>query len=576
MKRIRIDIVGQSGSGLLTVGHIVSYALKNQGYFINSDREYPSLIKGGHSLSTINVSDQPIYALSNVSDVMLALDKQSLVASFHRLKKGGILLHAYERTAGIRDILEEARAKGIKVISLPGRKIAEQNGGNELMVNMVLTGMLWRCLGQKYEEVAKDVEKKFKQKPEILKIALDCLEAGFDQSQSCVELPEIQTHEQEQVLLDGNYSLALGAIHAGVRVYVAYPMSPSSSILSYLSKLSSETGMVIKQGEDEITVAQMTLGAMFAGTRALCATSGGGFDLMTETVSLAGIIENPFVIIDAQRPGPATGLPTWTCQGDLNLAIHGGHGEFSRVVIAVSDPTDCFELIQHAFNIAEEYQTFVMVLTEKLIAESYYTVPKFEQGKIPIKRGLVSDESIEQLESIDRFKITENGVSARWYPGQGGPAFFANSDEHDEMGRLTEEADLSREMISKRLRKMDTIKNILPDPEFYGHPDADISFIGWGSSKNIMRDIIVEMEADGIKVNYLHYSYVYPLREAKAQQFFAENQNVHLIENNALGQFGSQIEAATKQSFKGKLLKWNGRPFFIEDVKQYIVDSQNK
>lgn len=576
MKRIRIDVVGQSGSGLLTVGHIVSYALKNQGYFINSDREYPSLIKGGHSLSTINISDQPIYALSNISDVMVALDKQSLVASFHRLKPGGILIHAYERTAGIRDILESAREKGIKVVSLPGRKIAEQNGGNELMVNMVLTGMLWKCLGQDYAGVAQDVEQKFKKKPAILEIALKCLEDGFDKSESLIELPEIKVAEEERVLLDGNYSLALGAIHAGVRVYVAYPMSPSSSILTYLSKLSSQTGMVIKQGEDEITVAQMTLGAMFAGTRALCSTSGGGFDLMTETVSLAGIIETPFVIIDAQRPGPATGLPTWTCQGDLNLAIHAGHGEFSRVVIAVSDPTDCFDLIQEAFNIAEEYQTFVMVLTEKLIAESYYTVPKFEQGKIAIKRGLVADEEVGNLESTDRFKITENGVSTRWYPGQGGPAFFANSDEHDEMGRLTEDAEPAREMISKRLRKMETIKQALPDPEVIGSREADISFIGWGSSKNIMRDIIVELESEGVKVNYLHYSYVYPLREEKAQQFFAENHNVHLIENNALGQFGAHIEAATKQEFKGKFLKWDGRPFFIEEVKKYIVDSIQK
>lgn len=568
--------MGQSGSGLMTVGHIVSYALKNQGYYINFDREYPSLIKGGHSLASINICDHPIYALSNVSDVMVALDKQSLVASFHRLREGGTLIHAYERTAGIRDILDQAREKNITVISLPGRKVAEKNGGNELMVNMILTGMLWKCLGQDYDGVAASVSNKFKKKPKIAEIALRCLEAGFDGSEVQAELPEVKKPKEEQVLLDGNYSLALGAIHAGVRVYVAYPMSPSSSILTYISKLSSKTGMVVKQGEDEITVAQMTLGAMFAGTRALCATSGGGFDLMTETVSLAGITEVPLVIINAQRPGPATGLPTWTTQGDLNLAIHAGHGEFPRVVIAVSDPTDCFELIQHAFNIAEKYQVFVMVLTEKLVAESYYTVPKFTQGNIPIERGLVSDEEIKNLESTDRFKITEDGVSKRWYPGQGGPAFFSNSDEHDEMGRLVEDAEPAREMISKRLRKMDTVKNVLPDPELLGAKDADISFIGWGSSKNIMRDVIAELSEEGIKVNYLHYSYVYPLREEKAVEFFKKNKNVHLLETNAFGQFGAMIEHATQKDFAGKFLKWDGRPFFIEDTKEYIKKSLKK
>ena len=573
MKRIRIDVLGQSGSGLMTVGHIVSYALKNQGYYINFDREYPSLIKGGHSLATINICDRPIYALSNVSDIMVALDKQSLVASFHRLREGGTLIHAYERTAGIRDILEEAEKKNITVISLPGRKIAQQNGGNELMVNMVITGMLWKSLGQEYDEVAKSVANKFKKKPKISEIALRCLEAGFDGSEVKTELPDVQKPEEDHVLLDGNYSLALGAIHAGVRVYVAYPMSPSSSILSYISRLSPKTGMVVKQGEDEITVVQMTLGAMFAGTRALCATSGGGFDLMTETVSLAGIIETPLVIIDAQRPGPATGLPTWTTQGDLNLAIHAGHGEFPRVVIAVSDPTDCFELIQQAFNIAEKYQTFVMVLTEKLVAESYYTVPKFAQGKIPIQRGLVNDEEIKNLESTDRFKITEDGVSKRWYPGQGGPGSFANSDEHDEMGRLTEDAEPAREMISKRLRKLDTIKENLPDPEIIGPEKADISFIGWGSSKNIMRDVITELGLEGISVNYLHYSYVYPLREQKAIEFFASNDNIHLLETNAFGQFGVMIEHATKQDFKGKFLKWDGRPFFLEETKEYVKNN---
>lgn len=573
MKRLRIDILGQSGSGLLTVGTLISYALKNSGLFVNSDREYPSLIKGGHSLYTINVSDKPLWSLEQQSDIAVALDKQSLVAYFDRLVEGGILIHAYERTAGIRDILDKAKERNITVISLPGRKVAHENGGNELMVNMVITGMTWKCLGEKYDIIEGYVQKKFAKKPKILEIALKCLQAGYDQSEVKHDLPDMGGHEERQVLLDGNYALALGAIHAGVRVYVAYPMSPASSVLSYLAKLSVDNGMVIKQAEDEITAAQMAVGAMFAGTRALTATSGGGYDLMTETVSHAGITETPLVIIVAQRPGPATGLPTWTCQSDLNLSIHSAHGEFPKVVIGVSDPTDCFDLMQQAMNIAEEYQVFVMVLTEKVIAETHYTIPAFDQGKIPIKRGLVADEELTGLEPADRYKITEDGVSKRWIPGSCDVHYYANSDEHDEMGRLTEEAEPAREMYAKRMRKLDTIKKILPDPEIIGvEKGADISFIGWGSSRNVMRDVIEDLAEEGITVNYLHYSYVHPLKGEKAKQFFKDNKNVHLIEGNYNAQLGTMVEAETGKKFVNKFLKWDGRPFFADEVRAYVLE----
>ncbi len=380
----------------------------------------------------------------------------------------------------------------------------------------------------------------------------------------------ISKKKPKALLLDGNMGIALGAIEAGVRSYFMYPMSPASSILMYLANFSHETKMLVKQAEDEITAAQMTLGAMFMGSRSFTATSGGGYDLMTETVSLAGMTETPWVCVLCQRPGPATGLPTWTGQGDLNMVINSSHGEFARLIIAVSDPTSCYELIQHAMNYAEEFQIPVIVLSEKTIAEAQTMVDPLK-SKIPIKRGLVTGKGLEKVVPSDRFKITKSGVSYRWLPGSSDVGYYGNGDEHKEDGTLTERGPECAAMYAKRMRKMETLKKALPDPKVYGvKSKADISFIGWGSTKGAMLDAIEEMKKKGIKVNYLHYEYMWPLKEKPAEKFFKENKKVHILEGNYQGQLANMIEGATGLKFKGKFLKYNGRHFFLEDVIDYI------
>ncbi|MCF7830634.1 2-oxoacid:acceptor oxidoreductase subunit alpha [Candidatus Gracilibacteria bacterium] len=567
MIRTRLKIVGQSGSGLLTAGELVADSLKELGYEICTDREYPSLIKGGTSCFTINFSDQPVRSLSKTADILVAIDKPCLLEYFPTLKKEGILVHGYERLAGIKEILDQAKQKKIKVVACQAREIAEQSGGTVLMANIILTGLVWGVLGLDLKIMQNIVEKKFAKKF-WLPIAIKCLQAGFasvDKKESLV-LPKPKP--QPRIMLDGNHALSLGAIHGGMRAYIAYPMSPASSILTHVAQMAKDTGVLVKQAEDEITAAQMVVGASFAGTRSMTATSGGGYDLMTETVSLAGIIENPLVIVCVQRPGPATGLPTWTGQGDLNMVTYSAHGEFARIVLSVSDPTDAFDLIQHAFNLSEKYQTPVVVLSEKVIAESQMTIPNFDLKKIKIERGLVTGKDLDKLESSDRYKITKNGISLRWLPGSSGPHYFANGDEHDEEGRI-DETEEAGDMYAKRMRKVDTIKKELPEPEVFGSKKAKISFIGWGSSKGVMLDTI----ANNKDVNYLHVTYLHPLRTEKIKKFMQENKNVHLIEGNYEGQLGNKIEGETGQKFKGKLLKWNGRQFFTEDVEEYIKKS---
>jgi len=544
-------------------------ALQKFGFYLCADREYPSLIKGGHSCFTINFSDTPVHALSKEVDILVGIDKQSLVAYHESLAKGGVLIHGYDQTAGIADILENAEKKKVKICSTSVRKLASSCGGTVQMTNIILLGMTWGYLGFEFGIIEALVKEKFEKKKEIFEVTMKCLKAGFESvgTRHALSLPE---RKQKTILLDGNHALALGAVSAGMRLYSAYPMSPASSILAHVALMARRAGVVVKQAEDEITAAQMVLGAMFAGTRAMTATSGGGYDLMTETVSLAGIIENPLVIVLAQRPGPGTGLPTWTAQGDLNLAIHSSHGEFPRVVISCSDPSDAFSGIQEAFNWAEKFQIPVIVLTEKVICESKFTVFLRELKEVPIERGLAQGKDLEHLKSSDRYKITESGVSPRWIPGSSDTYYFANGDEHGEGGEINEN-ESAGEMYAKRMRKLETIKKELPEPEILGvEKNADISFVGWGSSRNVMRDTIEHFQAQGVKVNYLHYQYVWPLRTDLLNTFFVHNKNVHLIEGNYEGQLGTKLEGLTGKKFKGKLLKWNGRPFFIEDVIDYV------
>jgi 2-oxoglutarate ferredoxin oxidoreductase subunit alpha len=566
MNRTRLKIVGQSGSGLLTVGDLTAQMLESIGFFVCSDREYPSLIKGGYSCYTINFAEEPIQSLSEEADIMVAIDKPSLLGYHSQLKKQGILFSSFEINKAMGEVCEFIEHNEIQTTSIPCSDIAKEHGGTKMMTNIILLGALAKAVNRDYKHIETKVYKKFEKKTAIVDLVMKCLRGGYEYPKTKIEIPHPKENPNTK-LINGNQALTLGAIHAGCQIYCAYPMSPASSILAHMAQYEPKTKMIVKQVEDEITAAQMALGAMSVGTRAFTATSGGGFDLMTETLSVAGIMESPFVVGIVQRPGPGTGLPTWTAQGDLNLAIHAGHGEYPRIVIGCSTPEKTFELIQHAFNKAEQYQVPVLVLSEKVIAESKITIPPLKEKTIPIERGLISDEERKHIKGHDRYKITESGVSPRWLPGQSDEYYYANGDEHGTKGELDESAHAG-EMYEKRMRKLQTIKNDLPEPTIYGPETADISFIGWGSSLNIMLDI--QKLYPEKTINYLHYDYVWPVKEKKAIKFFEQNKNVHLIENNYNGQFGAIIEAETHHTFKDKLLKWNGRPFFLEDLQTYI------
>jgi 2-oxoglutarate/2-oxoacid ferredoxin oxidoreductase subunit alpha len=576
-----IKIAGESGS-LSTAGNIVINALRQKGLFIYSEREFPSLIKGGRANVQINYSNQPIGSMSHNIPLGVAFDREGVLDCLETLSNGGILIHGFDRwNKVIKDLVDRAESKNLQVLEIPAREIAADNGGGVIMVNTVLMGVLFQILGLDFSLLESALRKELGKKPALLETNIRCARAGFEfiitkgfDTTSIFDLAKnIQNldnaSENKTLFLDGNSAIALGSITAGCRAYYAYPMSPATTVLVQLAKWADSNGMLIKQAEDEITAVQMALGSMHAGTRSFTTTSGGGFDLMTETVSLAGIIETPLVIAISQRPGPGTGLPTWTAQGDLSLAINSGHGEYAKCVIACSDPISCYTNIQLAFNIAEKYQIPVILLTEANIAMSSVVINDGDLIELKIERGLV------EIPDQDRYSITDSGISPRWLPGSNEKIYYANGDEHWTDGTITEDKDMAGEMYIKRVKKTETLLKDLDEPEVFGHLNAaDISFVGWGSTKNTILDainVLAESNTD-IKVNYLHYNFVYPLKTEKLLEFISKNQNIVLIEGNATGQLGELIAAKTGYIFQQKMLKWNGRPFYVEEVVERCLE----
>ena len=575
LNRVSVKIAGASGQGINTIGELLAHAIKKSGYKLFGYREYPSLIKGGHGSYQLDFSDTEINSSSSHCDILVSLGRVALHKYLRDLNKDGILVHPLLGLKFDETEKEFIKTNEIKILYIDAFKMAEELAGKIIYANTILTALTWKILGLQSEVIEKEISDTFGKKPEILQMNLKALEMGLN-----LDLGEIKPLEitfkadeswKESMIVAGNAAITLGSISAGVKVYYGYPMTPSSSILTFHANFAKEMGLVVKQAEDEITAVQMAAGSMFMGTRALVATSGGGYDLMTETISMVGMTETPLVCILGQRPGPATGMPTWTGQGDLNLAVYGSHGEFPRCVLAASDGDSAYRLVHEAFNIAEKYQVPVILLTDKQIAEGLYNIN--ELSKTPsIDRGLVDSTGMSSLDKNSRFKITENGVSQRWLPGTSDITYVANSDEHLEDGSVTEDADPSQAMIEKRMKKLVTLSTSLPLPTLYGNEGADTTLVGWGSTKATVLDAMKEFEKQGSgkTINYLHFEYIYPLNWSSVSEMMKKFKRLILLEGNSLGQLGNLIEQNADIKLAERFLKYNGRPFFVEDILDYI------
>ncbi|MFH1486345.1 MAG: 2-oxoacid:acceptor oxidoreductase subunit alpha, partial [Chloroflexota bacterium] len=375
------------------------------------------------------------------------------------------------------------------------------------------------------------------------------------------------SHNKKRMLINGNEAVALGAAAAGCTFIAAYPMTPATSIMEYLAGKSAELGLAVVQPEDEIAAINMAIGGALAGARAMTATSGGGFSLMVEGLSLAGITETPIVIILAQRPGPAVGLPTRTEQGELGFAIHAGHGEFPRAVLAPGTAEDCFWLTVKAFNLADKYQVPVIVLTDQHLASSYVTVDSFDLSKVKIDRGLLlTDDDANKLAEYERHQITESGVSPRALPLQGRLLVATDSDEHGEEGHIIEDAETRKQMVLKRLRKLDGVAGELGQPRFLRSPEAKLTLVGWGSTYGAIREAVSLLQRDGVPANILQLNELWPFPAEAVSSALGGNCRSYVVENNATGQLARLIRAETGIRASGSILKFDGRPFSPEFI----------
>jgi 2-oxoglutarate ferredoxin oxidoreductase subunit alpha len=367
---------------------------------------------------------------------------------------------------------------------------------------------------------------------------------------------------KDEILIDGVEALAMGAIAGGVNFLSFYPMSPSTAVAVLLAEHSKEFGIIVEQAEDEISAMNMGIGAWYAGARGLASTSGGGFALMVEGLSLAGMIESPMVVHVGQRPAPATGLPTRTEQGDLLFALYSGHGEFPRVILAPGTIEDCFYLAQRAFDLADRYQVPIFILTDQYLLESHYNISSLDPSRFPPQKHFV-----ETRKGYKRYQLTESGLSPRGIPGFGEGLVVLDSDEHNEDGHITEDLDLRTKMVKKRLKKLDLIRNDAIPPELFGPKHYDSLIIGWGSTYHAIKEALGRLGREDTAL--LHFKQVYPLHPDTIA-YLKKARMTLIVENNGTAQFGQLIRLQTGIDMNHKILKYNGLPFSVEELETQL------
>lgn len=552
----------------MLTGSIFSKVCARAGFHVFSYPEYPSLIRGGHNSFHVRAALKPVHSTVTPIDLLIALNQETIDLHKKYLTEDAGVIFDGERLSPKREDFDAP----VNLVSVPLLSLAKKAGGDELMRNTVGVGASARLQGlplSLVEEVLADVFAG--KKTETIKVNQDAARLGYQYAKekypSGLSLKiAVPKAKKERLVLTGNEAAGLGIIAAGCRFYTAYPMTPSSSLLHFLASEGPKYGMVVRHAEDEIGVINSAIGANFAGVRAACATSGGGFSLMTEAYGLAGMTETPLVVIVAQRPGPATGLPTWTEQADLRFVLHAAQGEFPRIVLAPGDIEECFYFLAEAFNLAERYQTPVLVLSDKFLAESIATVDGFDLKGVKIDRGLLlSDEEMAKTDDYKRYQVTASGISPRGLPGQAG-VVRANSDEHDEKGFSNEEVENRIAMVDKRLRKLAAARKDVPAPAVYGSKEADLTLVGWGSVKGPVLDALGELEGRRISANFVHFNYLNPFPADAAKEILGQAEKTLLVEGNATAQFGGLLREKTGIELDEKLLKYDGRPHFPEEI----------
>ena len=554
---VSIVLGGAAGQGIQTVEEILTYALKKSGYHVYANKEYMSRIRGGINTTEIRVSSKPVRAFVKRIDILVPFKQGVLSWVEDRLSENTVVL-------GEKENVEESFLGRVNLVEVPLTKMALETG-SQLYLNTTAAGLIVGLFHGDFEAVEEYIGKRFGGKGEnVVKKNIEAAKKGYELGVKLCEEGTIEIHIErdekvrDEVLLTGTEAVGIGALAGGMNFLSFYPMSPSTGVSTFAAQHAEDFEIVVEQVEDEISAITMALGAWYAGARAMTSTSGGGFALMSEAISLAGMSENPVVIHLAQRPGPATGLPTRTMQGDLNLVLYAGHGDFPRIILAPGSLEEAFYLTAEAFNLADKYQVPVIILTDQYFVDTYYNLPAPDVSKVRFERHIV-----EAKPGYRRYELTEDGISPRAIPGYGEEVVIANGNEHDEWGDITEDAELTVKMQEKRaIRKLETIKRNAPLPKLIGDEKAEYLVVSWGSTFHVVEEALEKLGNE--KVAHLHFSWVYPLNP-ETKKFF-EGKKVIVVENNVTGQFADLLWNELGVKADHRVLKYDGRPFSVEEV----------
>ncbi len=569
-------IGGEAGFGIMSAGTMIARAFARRGYHILATNEYPSLIRGGHNLVTVRVASKQFASMNKDVHILMSLHNPCIELHKDELNENALVVFDPKD----REWKQEDFSKPVVLLPVPLSQLVTSLSGAPIMRNTVSIGVTVALMGAEFSVLEDIIHDQFAKKDQkVIDSNIAMAKAGFDYvkttypDQSSMYL-SAATKKEDQLIINASEALGIGAYRAGLKFAAIYPMTPINSLITFLADHSKDLQIVYKQPEDEIAGMNMALGASLAGARSMVATSGGGFALMVEGLSLAGIMELPIVIDLGMRVGPATGMPTWTEQGELQFAIHAGHGEFARIILAPADAKEAYALTVDAFNFADKYQIPVFVLTDKYLNESQWCVPKSAfTGPVAIDRGkLMKDEQLPQDGSFKRYALeTSDGVSPRSVPGQKGGVFFSNGYEHDEIGHVTESGTMRIQQANKRLKKLESIKKDIRPPEVYGDPEAEITFVSWGSTRGAVLDAIDILKTKGKTAKLVHFTWLYPFPEEAALAALSANTRLIDVEQNATGQLASLIREHTGVLIKEKILKYDGRPMYPEEIVEKVL-----
>ena len=566
-----MGIGGEAGQGIATPGDILARIFVRRGLHLTTYNAYQSIIRGGHIFLTVRVSDEKIYSHGDRLDLLLCLNQDTMDRHLNLMGPGSRVVFNSD------NIKAEGAARGVGLCPLPIAELTQSR--NRLVQNTVAVGAIMALMKLDFGVLEESLQLRFQRQGQaVVDENVRVARAGYDYTLANFEpfSQDVGQGEKPLAVWAGNEAIAMGAAAAGLKFYAAYPMSPSSGILHWMASNARSLGIMVRQVEDEIGVANMTIGAAHAGCRAMCGTSGGGFALMTEAIGAAGMMEIPAVFVNVQRAGPSTGVPTKTEQGDLWQALGASQGDFQRLIVAPTDALDAFNTMPELFNLVDHYQCPGIVISDLLISEGRYSVDPADIDMHPeIDRGsIIMDGSA--TDGYKRYENTESGISPRALPGLEGRVHVVATDEHDEDSMLISDEFTNphkrRMMVEKRSRKMSDMLERVAPPQIEGPEDAEVTLVGWGSTYGTIKETLDLLAVQGVKANQLGIKWIVPFHGDAIADILSGCKKVIVVENNESGQFYRYMRSETGLSVDGHIRKYDGEPFAPHHIVQGVLD----